>query len=214
MGLFLIITVFKNRLRKSNDLSINRFSLLIFIWILISSAPAGLKYPLEAGITIIVMTISSNLFMRTSKFAHSYLNKERRYEVTALKKILPLFILYILLLFLLPSGSDYHLLQFKSESGSHLKTFFLLRFMEQMGACTILGYLIAELRGRKTEPFSRTLLVVVLSGIVLSSPSMLIIQHGIINYTFCLGVFLILTTSLGGALIYKYHLNSIIDRSA
>lgn len=85
---------------------------------------------------------------------------ERRFELPTLKRLLPLYIVYILMLVFWPTTIPLYAWQgeinFQALSLNE-RTVFIFRFIEYIAAFTLWGSMIAEMRGRREEALIKTL---------------------------------------------------------
>jgi hypothetical protein len=118
---------------------------------MIGTLPAVAAFPVEvvaaAGVVAAAAGLSARLWKRGDE-------SERRFELPTLKKVFPLFGLYLLLLSVWPTtlplaewpnGLDYGRLT------EVQRIVFTSRFIEVIAAFTLLGYMVAGMRGRKSE---------------------------------------------------------------
>ena len=125
-------------------------------WFMIGTLPAVAAFPVEvlaaAGVVAVTAGLSARLWKRGNK-------SERRFELPTLKKVFPLYGLYLLLLSVWPTtlplagwsnGLDYGRLT------EVQRIVFASRFIEVIAAFTLLGYMAAGMRGRKSESVLKT----------------------------------------------------------
>jgi len=127
------------------------------VWFIAGMLPAVATFPVEvlaaAGIVALAAQFSTRLLAGKKK-------AERRFEQPTVKRLLPLYGIYLLLLSVWPTtlplsewfnGFDYKRLT------DVQRIVFTARFIEVIAAFTLLGYLVAGLRGRKGESTLKTL---------------------------------------------------------
>jgi len=124
------------------------------IWFLIGSGPAYKQPVLVAmlGLAVISLTVILMVLPRTSR--------ERRFERATLRRVIPVFGLYLLLLALwypLRPLTAWHASLGFTNRISETSLQVLYPRIEYLVASTILGYLLAEWRGRSETPLSRDL---------------------------------------------------------
>jgi hypothetical protein len=120
-------------------------------WFGVGMLPAITVFPLEVSALAMVVGAAAQLSAWRWKRGGK---SERRFELPTLKKVFPLFGLYLLLLSVWPTtlpisewsvGVDYK--RFTEVE----RIAFTARFIEVIAAFTLLGYMVAEMRGRKDE---------------------------------------------------------------
>jgi len=127
------------------------------VWFIAGVLPAVATFPVEvlaaAGIVALAAQFSSRFQAEKNK-------AERRFEQPTLKRLLPLFCLYLLLLSVWPTtlplaewfnGFDYKRLT------DVQRIVFSSRFIEVIAAFTLIGYMVAGMRGRRSESPLKTL---------------------------------------------------------
>jgi glycopeptide antibiotics resistance protein len=125
-------------------------------WFLIGTLPAVAAFPLQVSAVAVVVGVATQLSGRLWKRGNK---SERRFELTTLKKVFPLYGLYLLLMSVWPTtlplgvwpGLDYR--RFTEVQ----RIVFTSRFIEAIAAFTLLGYMIAGMRGRNSESALKTL---------------------------------------------------------
>ena len=160
LGVFggsVIASVYVNRLRRDKTHEGLMPALYASGWFMIGTLPAVAAFPVEvltaAGVVAVAAGLSARLWRRGDK-------SERRFELSTLKKVFQLYGLYLLLLSVWPTtlplagwsnGLDYGRLT------EVQRIVFASRFIEVIAAFTLLGYMVAGMRGRKSEPALKTL---------------------------------------------------------
>jgi glycopeptide antibiotics resistance protein len=118
-------------------------------WFFTSNLPALLVSPpiLLSGCLLVVLTIGIQLAI--PGLAQS---DQRRFEIPVLKQVFPIYLAYLLLLFMWPVPTHYVAwrgsLEFL-ELGDEPGVTAILRLIEQFASFTLLGYMIAESTGRR-----------------------------------------------------------------
>ncbi|MEO8634848.1 MAG: VanZ family protein [Gemmatimonadales bacterium] len=121
-------------------------------WYALGVLPWALAHPGRAIAGTIVVSGWTLLLARAPVF-----NVERRFEGETLRRVIPLFVLFLLLLFLGPEETALH--RWHGAMGSSAlwigsTTEGILRVLEQLAAFTVVGYLAAESRGRREIAFA------------------------------------------------------------
>ena len=165
-GGFIITAIWLHRLRPAGIVSTPSLFLLLIVWFLFGSILAVRIRPellVFYGLGVIVMV----WLQTTLKF--SFQTENRRFELPTLRWVWPLFILYLILLAFWPWPWQWPrwwhpgtwrvavgLIEYTDTPG----VIPVLRLIEYIAACTLLGYLVAESRGRLRQSFTQALLKV------------------------------------------------------
>lgn len=114
-------------------------------WYAMGVLPGSLAHPWPAIGSTIIVSGWTLLLARAPVF-----NVERRFEGETLLRVAPLFVMFLGLLLLDPvTGSG------NSGVRSSASTVVILRSLEHLAAFTVLGYIVAESRGRREASFGR-----------------------------------------------------------
>jgi glycopeptide antibiotics resistance protein len=166
IGCGVLASIYMNRLKQEGRLTPNRLSLFTMSWFIVAALPALLNFPVRAAGFAVLL---SALMQIPARFPLQNKRGERRFERSTLNVLLPLYALYLLLLALWPTTVPFQDWQ-RSVSFQELtfdqRIVFTFRFIEIIGAFTLLGYMVAEMRGRKKESLWAALgwpLVIVMS---------------------------------------------------
>ena len=154
IGLFgacILASVWANTLKQGRVVSANLVAVVTGMWFLGSSLPGLIKNPIfifscGTGITLFVRVLVTVL--------RNFDEKERRFEFATLKWIWPIYLIYVFLLAFWPwIRPD---LFWKVSVGffvaRHASGDEILRVVEYLLVFTLLGYMVAEARGRKKRP--------------------------------------------------------------
>jgi VanZ family protein len=148
------------RTAEASDRSVRR-ALLLFVagWWLVASAAtwrsAPRLVPLGLGLALLSAVLSDPLWLR-------WRARERRLEPVVVTAVLVLVLGH-----LLGGGSSAAALPFGADAGIDRVT--LLRWIQLVSACTLVGYLLAEWRGRREQPLGRAVVVPACAGAVLGA---------------------------------------------
>lgn len=140
---------------QKNDLKTAVYaSLVTNVWFFIGTSPALYRstYLLSISLGIFFVTTILIIFHSTSK--------ERRFERIALKKIIPFFIFYLILLALnnpFNNPTTWHWSVGFTNQILDSEYVDLPNRIEYLAAFTVLGYLLAEWSGRAETPFTKDL---------------------------------------------------------
>jgi len=208
-GAIVLSSVYIHRLRYVERLSSNKVTFLAMGWFFVAALPALAHFPMQGilcgiGVGIIVRLLTA--------FQKKTIQAERRFELPTLKRLLPLYIFYLLLLAMWPTTVAFGEWQ---ETGHFQelmfndRVVFIFRFVEYIAAFTLLGYIVAEMRGRKQESVTKILLWIV----VLSSSCLIGIVflkgHTPFSLLTFVEVALITGAGLYGGMIYRLQLAAI-----
>ena len=122
-------------------------------WYAMGVLPGSVVHPWPAISSTIIVGCWTLLLARVPVF-----NVERRFEGETLRRVVPLFGLFLLLLFLGPSwmpAQTWRGALNSPEQWTGGTTRVILGVMERLAAFTVLGYIAAESRGRLEVPFRR-----------------------------------------------------------
>ena len=138
----LVCEIYINRIPEKNFINLILFIALLSIWYLISIFPALVKNP---GIILFLVPINIFAFFRMKY--ESKVKNDKRFELKTLNKIIPLFILYILLLSQWPLSIPEKSFQFNWFTDYRIQghyTLALYRYIEYFTSFSIVGYLLSE----------------------------------------------------------------------
>ena len=122
------------------------------VWFALGVLPGALVRPGPALGTTLVVSLWTLLLARAPVF-----NVERRFEGETLRRIAPLYALFLVLLYLGPAlrpSPHWHGALGSAALWRGATTEAILRVLEQVAAFTVVGYIVAELRGRREAPFA------------------------------------------------------------
>lgn len=128
-------------------------SLIAAGWMTLGVFPALLRYPLlTAGIVVVVW--GATLYDSSRPGVHG---DERRYEADILKSAMPYVVVYFLDVVFLPlaAGIAHWHFQLGLTGGQGDLARQIVRLLEPVTSLALLGYLLAETRGRRELPFRR-----------------------------------------------------------
>ena len=141
-GTGLLSSVFVNRLAYTGT-SPNRFISTATVWFVLSTLPAMVRFPKDVAVIWIVMVVAILVFALAQKPMATKQN--RRFELPTLKRVVPFLGAYLILLLLLPSDMGV------SKIPQQVKLMATIRLVELIAAFAVLGYVVAEMRGRKQD---------------------------------------------------------------
>ena len=208
-GAIVLSSVYIHRLRYVERLSSNKVTFLAMGWFFVAALPALAHFPLQSilcgiGVGIIVRLLTA--------FQRKTIQAERRFELPTLRRLLPLYIFYLLLLALWPTtvafGEWQEVVHFQ-ELMFNERVVFIFRFVEYIAAFTLLGYIVAEMRGRKQESVTKILMWIVVLSLSCVIGIVLIKGHTPFSFLTLIEVALITGASLYGGIIYRLQLAAI-----
>ena len=146
-------------MKQTGMLSALVLALVAAGWFLASNIPAFLVSPSIPLYGCLFVILAVCVLLVLPSLAES---DQRRFEIPVLKQVFPLYVTYLLLLFLWPIPARYvawrgslELLELADEPG----VVPILRFIEHFAAFTLLGYMTAESTGRREVSQTRSLVV-------------------------------------------------------
>ena len=148
VGAVVLVEVYRHRLKHRLRVSSTALALGVMLWFLMANLPALVNFPLRVFLFAVV--IGWVVFDRAGRPIPE-LSIDRRFEIPTLQKIMPLYAGYLVLLVYWPlSGSgfrwDWMLSPGMFADDPPLPV--VSRLVEYLAASTLLGYMIAEWRGR------------------------------------------------------------------
>jgi hypothetical protein len=198
-----------HRFRDTGALSFAKLSFWVMSWFIIATVPVLINFPIQIGIITICLGVAAAIITAIPKKEG---NDEQRFEMPTLKRILPLFGLYLLLLGIWPTTwpvDDWQLNIHFQELAFNDRIAFTFRFIEFIAAFTLLGYIIAEMRGRKSESAGRTLAWIFLAVLISSIVIEIMRGYPPLPGSHILEIVFITAAGLYGGVIYRLQLFSI-----
>lgn len=212
LGLFgslILVSVWRNHLHRSRSLNPRRLGGVVCVWYLVASLPALLHAPFRIVMLAFVLALVAWTIAETKWLLST---KDRRFEALTLRRAAPLYATYLVAMALWPwsgLGATWrgHLAfaALPDEPGFD-RAFAML---EYVAAFTLLGYMLAEARGRRSESLTRSLRQVTM--VALACATALELARGFhTTHRASLTLTLMLTTSaVWGAAIYRSQLATI-----
>jgi VanZ family protein len=211
-GAIIFSNLFRHWWESTNLRSIGYASLAAGAWFVIGAGPIFLQPSPVLIIAVIVILLTAILTVLPRSFT------DRRFERNTLKLLLPVFVLYLLLLSLLFPFSpfdNWHAMFGFTERITDRSSQSLYSRVEYLAAFTVLGYLIAEWRGRLELPLrqDRPRLFLIVTSIALFLEFLSGFQIG--RGTSLIRLVLAATGALFGGLIYhlaRAHIRFLLGR--
>jgi glycopeptide antibiotics resistance protein len=207
LGSIVLVSIYTYRFKFKEKLSPNKLSLMALSWFVIGAIPSLFIFPLQvmalALLICVIVQISTRFFKKKNI-------EERRFEHLTLKRLLPVYVVYLLLLTFWPTTFALSEPGLSSQGLTFDERIVLtFRFVEFIAAYTLLGYMIAEMRGRKLEPHWYTFGLVFIIAFGSATVIELIGAYPSILSINIPQIILITSTSLYGAVIYRLQLTEI-----
>jgi glycopeptide antibiotics resistance protein len=147
-----LAAIYIHRLRPAGILAPSTLALVVAIWFWLASLPSVLKntLPLLGAGLLLACAVGGQV-----AWVLPLRETDRRFELPALKRALPIFAAYLGLLAVWPLGAG--TVTWRSSLGfaflsDELEILPVVRLLEYWGGFTVFGYLLAESRGRREEP--------------------------------------------------------------
>ena len=206
-GVFCSISIY--RFRNTGALSFAKLSFFVMSWFLVATLPVLPKFPIPIAVFTIGLGIAARLIAGISKADKA---DDRRLELPTLKRILPLFVLYLLLLVIWPTTLPISAWLFNTDFQElvfNKRVVFTFRFIEFIAAFTLLGYMIAELRGRKNESTAKTLGWIFFTALICSIIIEIIRGYPPLRTSNMLEFIFTIAAALYGGIVYRLQLAAI-----
>jgi glycopeptide antibiotics resistance protein len=209
IGAGVICSVYINRFKHAGAIGYTRLSVFTFCWIFLGSLPVLINFPLTIVFFGIAIVFAVQIFARLTGDRTS---REKRFEISTLTKLLPIYILYLLFLTFWPTtlsaGEWQHNIIFE-ELAFQKRIVLTFQFVEFIAAFTLLGYMVAEMRGRKNERVETTLgwtfFIAAGSAIIIE----IVKIYPALSSISILSIVIIISASIYGAVIYRLQLSAI-----
>ena len=209
IGAGVICSIYINRFKHLGIIGYTKLSVFTVCWFILGSLPQLIRYPLKIAFFGITVGVVVQIFAR---LANERNDQDKRFEIPTIKKLLPIYLIYLLLLATWPttlSSSGYQLSIIFEELSSHKQIVLMSRFIEFVAAFALLGYMVAEMRGRKNESIEKTLTwTFVIAGGSALFVEMARSYPALYNIN-ALSIIIVISASLYGAVIYRLQLAAI-----
>jgi glycopeptide antibiotics resistance protein len=159
IGAILVSEVYVNRFNKNRMIYMMYFGVLLVGWYLVGVFPSLIKYPKHQ----LAITLSLAVFSLIRMSFGTKFKNDKRFELRILKKVIPVFAFYILILSQLPikfPTTNFHFFLFPKLHLDQQYFLEIYRFLEYFAAFAIVGYLISEYINRSKRPGNKTLRVI------------------------------------------------------
>ena len=158
-GSSILATIWQYRLRPAGVWSMSTLALGVTGWFLIGVMPGFPQQPEFLLLCSVGVGLAVPLLV-TVPGLPGMGEGERRFELLTLRRVGPLYAVYVILLLLWPwpwTPQPWRASLGFAEIANRPGVIPTLRILEGMAAFTLLGYMLAELRGRHEEPLHQTL---------------------------------------------------------
>lgn len=123
-------------------------------WMVLGTFPALIQFPV-LGVSLVALVMLTTWYETSRPLAEG---AERRFEAAALRSAAPYIAVYFVAIVLLPLALGIGDWQWAlSLIGGHSIEVQQMRLLEPVASLTVLGYMLAEARGRSEVPFRRIL---------------------------------------------------------
>jgi VanZ family protein len=157
IGSMVLGAVHRHRFGPGGAISRWRYGILASGWFLAGALPGLVLQPLWVVLAAIAVGLSTMLWSMERLPGGS---AERRFERETLGRLAPFLALYLVFLAGWPPWSEWVPFHGSFDTirlWGAANTFAIMRVLEQLASFTVLGYLVAESRGRLEHPFRATL---------------------------------------------------------
>jgi VanZ family protein len=151
-GGVILVAVYRHRLGPGGATSGQRFAAVAGLWFLVGGVPAVLRHPARMLALAVVLTLVMVLALGRLKAPAA----DRRFELRTLHRVFPLLGLYLLLLAGWPPWRRVRPWRFGLAGWESAGTVEILRGLELFAGFTVLGYAVAEMRGRAELRFRQS----------------------------------------------------------
>jgi hypothetical protein len=212
LGVFgggVMFSIYFYHLRDGGSVGPNKLSCVAMGWFFIGTLPMLTKYPLRV---IVFGAVMGSVFQLLARVLKAGARTERRFELPTLKRLFPLYLIYLLLVAAWPTTVPLNewqvFIDFKALTSGE-RIVFTFRFIELIAAFTLLGYMIAEMRGRKNESAGKIFAWVLITALVASVIIIMLKGLPALFFFSLIETVLISAASLSGAVIYRMQLAAI-----
>ena len=170
IGAGVLGTIHRNRTALAGGISTTRFGSLAAAWYLVGAIPNLMFRPLIVLEAAVVVGAATVVWARMG--AGEAPAGERRFEAEALRRLIPVMLLYLVGLGGWPpwaSATAWHGTVGMRDVWGAAHTQLILRSLEHLAAFTVLGYIIAESRGRRELRFVDSVGTILATGALVAA---------------------------------------------
>jgi glycopeptide antibiotics resistance protein len=169
IGAVVLGAIHRNRLAPAG-IGVAKLSAIAGGWDVIGAIPGFVEHPLIAAASAMIVAGATALW--AGRWGREDTREDRRFEGETLRRLAPFLGLYLVALAGWPPGAAF--VSWHGELGwnslwGSADTTMILRALEHFAAFTVVGYAVAESRGRRERPFVRSVATVVLWGTGISA---------------------------------------------
>jgi VanZ family protein len=166
VGSMVLGAVYRHRFGPSGAIDRVRYAMLSSAWFLAGALPGLVLQPVWVVFAALAVGLGTALWS-LERLPDS--GPDRRFERETLRRVAPFFTLYLIFLAGWPPWSEWVPFHGSFDTirlWGEADTFAIMRVLEQLASFTVLGYLVAESRGRLERPYGATLPLLVGIGSV------------------------------------------------
>jgi hypothetical protein len=209
-GTMVLVSVWVHRLRPSGVLGPGRLGVAAAAWFLVAGLPGLLRRPefLLAGV------LAVGLAAWGLAGSAALPSPERRFEVPTLRRVAPVFAVYLVLMATWPWGASgsprfgIGFLDLRDEPGPLP----LVQLVEAIAAFTVLGYLLAEYRSRRDESLARAAAAASLGALAVAAALELARAFHPLHGASLLRALLLAAAGGAGGAVYVQWRDGVLDR--
>jgi VanZ family protein len=209
IGAGVICSVYINRFKHTGTFGYTKLTVFTTCWFFLCSLPVLINFPIKivffGAAVVLVVQILARIVSAGDRH-------DKRFEIPTIKKVLPLYMAYLLLVVAwpttIPAGEWQYKIMFQ-ELVFKERIVLTFRFIEFIAAFTLMGYMIAEMRGRKNEAVDRTLGWTFLIAVAAAIFTEVLKTYPALNDLDILSIIIIISACLYGAVIYRLQLAAI-----
>ncbi|XCN74670.1 MAG: VanZ family protein [Candidatus Electrothrix aestuarii] len=206
-GVFILVMVWKNRWMRDQTFSPKKISLITVCWFMIGVTPSFFRYPIQVmGQVVLIGAFALFLPHILKKITI----KERRIEQLTLKIVLPLYSFYLALVTYWwnpPELENIHKVFLGVAFNKRIEVIFLV--VELIASYTLMGYMIAGLRGRKEDSQGCTFTLICFIALTISLITDFMTASLSIENINISRIIVVTAMSFYGAMIYSLQLKTI-----
>jgi glycopeptide antibiotics resistance protein len=165
IGSMVIASIYSYRADIRNAVSIHGVALFSCAWFLIGGGYIFAYYPAQVVSIVIIIGLLTWVFIRRADKIDA---PDKRFEHPTIRKIIPLFLVYIFLLTIMAPEIEFDIWSWSIGINEYPRSFSLeyksltsmkaIRFIEFTMAFVLLGYIAAEAQGRSLKSYRKALL--------------------------------------------------------
>lgn len=209
VGGIILVSVWRHRLAPAAALTGNGVAVAAAVWFLVGTLPALPRRPLLLGAVAAGLALSARLAVA---WLPPPAGAERRFELPTLRLCAPVYLVYLVVSSLAAvNGGASWAWRWTLPRLPDLQTLF--RLVEAIIGFSVAGYMLAEARGRRSEPRGRS--VVLAACTCLGGAAALEVARAVWSIEGGIAIRVPLAAVAGtfGAIIYRSQLAVVLERS-